>query len=117
MDSCQIEKLFDDDILTFVSFPKPEESPFWIGFDFGKPIKIDAVGICPRNDKNDIIKGLAYELFYWDKRWISVGIKTADDYYMVFDNVLPNALLLAKCLTEGKENRIFTFQNNRQIWW
>ncbi len=117
LDSCQIEKLFDDDILTFASFPKPEESPFWIGFDFGKPIKIDAVGICPRNDKNDIIKGLAYELFYWDKRWISVGIKTADDYYMVFDNVPQNALLFAKCLTEGKENRIFTFQNNRQIWW
>jgi len=119
LDTIQTAKLFDDNILSFASFPKPKnkETPLWIGFDFGREITIDALGICPRNDKNNIIKGLEYELFYWDRRWISLGMKTANDYFLVFDNVPQNALLFLICTTEGKENRIFTYDNNKQKWW
>ena len=119
LDTIQTAKLFDDNILSFASFPKPKnkETPLWIGFDFGREITIDALGICPRNDKNNIIKGLEYELFYWDRRWISLGMNTANDYFLVFDNVPQNALLFLICTTEGKENRIFTYDNNKQKWW
>ena len=119
LDTVQTAKLFDDNILSFASFPKPKNkaTPLWIGFDFGKEITIDALGICPRNDKNNIIKDLDYELFYWDRRWVSLGVKTAEDYYLVFNNVPQDALLYVKCTTEGKENRIFTYEKNRQVWW
>ena len=70
------------------------------------------MGICPRNDKNSIIKGLEYELYYWNNKWISLGRKTSIEYNLIFDNVPSNALSLLKCTTEGNENRIFTWVNN-----
>lgn len=119
IDSTQLNKILDNNILSFASFPKPknEDKTLWLGFDFGKNITIDALGICPRNDKNNIIKGLEYELFYWDKKWVSLGVKTAKEYQLIFENVPQNALLYVKCTTEGRENRIFTYENNQQVWW
>lgn len=115
----EINKLFDDNILSYASFPIPEDSTstLYIDFDFGRIIELDALGICPRNDKNNIIKGLDYELFYWNQKWVSLGVKTATDYSLTFDSVPSNALLLLKCTTEGNENRIFTWENNTQVWW
>lgn len=41
----------------------------------------------------------------------------ATDYLLNYDNVPSNALLFLKCTTEGKENRIFTWEDNKQRWW
>lgn len=115
-----LKRLFDDDILTFADlnpYLSKEDSTGWVGVDFGKEIDITAIGVCPRNDKNNVIKGMEYELFYWDKQWISLGKKVASDYILEYNNVPSQALLLLKCTTEGRENRIFTWENNRQIWW
>lgn len=60
---------------------------------------------------------MAYELFYWGGSWISLGKKMATDYLLNYDNVPSNALLFLKCTTEGKENRIFTWEDNKQRWW
>lgn len=119
LDSNEVNKLFDDNILSYASFSVPEEKekPLRIGFDFGQKVRLDALGICPRNDKNNIIKGLEYELYYWNNKWISLERKTAIEYNLIFDNVPRNALLLLKCTTEGNENRIFTWDNNNQVWW
>ncbi len=119
LDTNQIAKILDDDILSYAHLPKSKDDkkPLWIGFDFGRQKRIYALGVCPRNDKNNIIKGLDYELFYWNKKWISLGIKTAKDYHLVFDNVPQNALLYVRCVTEGNENRIFTYEKNQQVWW
>lgn len=84
----EIDKLFDDNILSYASFPIPEDSTLYINFDFGKNIELDALGICPRNDKNNIIKGLDYELFFWNQKWVSLGVKTSTDYSLTFDSAL-----------------------------
>lgn len=113
---------FDGDVLSFIRLGWLREehkklSKHWLGLDFGKKVKIDAVGICPRNDKNYVYPGLNYELFYWDGLWKSLGIKMAASYQLVYQNVPLNALLLLKCLDAGKEERIFTYDNHKQVWW
>lgn len=116
----ELTKLFDKDILTFSDlsiYESVENSNCWVGTDFGKEKEIVAVGICSRNDKNNVIKGMEYELFYWDNEWQSLGTQVAKDYSLQYDNVPDNALLLLKCTTEGKENRIFTWKGDTQIWW
>lgn len=116
----EAQKVFDNNILTYADLngvhQEKEGSP-WIGIDFGKTVEVAAVGLCPRNDKNNVIKGLEYELFYWDNKWISLGRKTATDYMLQYDNVPANALLFLKCTTEGSENRIFTWDGVKQVWW
>jgi hypothetical protein len=75
------------------------------------------VGICPRNDKNGIYPGMRYELFIWDDEWISQGVKVATDDKIGFDNVPANAVMWLRNHDEGKEERIFTMKEGRQVWW
>lgn len=70
-----------------------------------------------KTDKNPIWPGLTYELFYWDSEWVSIGQKKAQDFDITFDSPVSNALYLLKCLDEGKEKRIFTYEEGKQVWW
>ena len=115
-----LNNLFDGDILTFADlnpFLSSADTVSWVGVDFGKEVEISALGICPRNDKNDVIKDMEYELYYWNNSWKSLGKKKALDYMIQYDGVPSDALLLLKCTTEGRENRIFTYEDGKQIWW
>lgn len=115
-----LKRIFDNDILTFADlnpYLSKEDSMGWVGVDFGKEVEIAAIEVCPRNDKNNVIKGMEYELFYWKGGWASLGKKVASDYMLLYDNVPANALLLLKCTTEGRENRIFTYKKGKQVWW
>ena len=85
--------------------------------NFEEATTVSKIVIWPRNDENFIIKGNVYELMYWDKGWNSLGVKEAQEFSLLFDNVPANALYWLKCLTEGKEERIFTYENGKQIWW
>lgn len=92
----------------------------YIGIDFGKENlkKITRIKFIPRGDENGIIHGERYELFYWDKQWISLGFKTGElSNKIKFKNVSENSLLLVKSLDGGKENRIFTYKQGKQIFW
>ncbi len=89
----------------------------FIGLDFEQPVAIDRIGFCPRNDANWIIAGHDYELSYWDKKWISLGIKSSNDFVLKYNNIPLGALLLIKDITEGKEHRIFTFKKQIISWW
>jgi hypothetical protein len=61
---------------------------------------------------------MSYELYYWDEKWISLGVKEAKAHSITYDNIPAGALLLLECLDEGKERRIFTIdENGKQIWW
>ena len=127
-----LNRLFDDDLLTYVSYTKAERhldvdldeiivdrsenQALWVGIDLGKRQKITQVAYCPRNDKNEVYKGNRYELFYWDKQWRSLGVKTAQDTFVHFGNIPSKALLRLKNLNEGKEERIFTVLNNQIQW-
>ncbi|OOG18163.1 hypothetical protein BWD42_12920 [Sphingobacterium sp. CZ-UAM] len=90
----------------------------WIGLDLGERTKITAVGLSPRNDTNGIMQGMNYELFYWKDKWVSLGAGTLDSQLRLnYGRVPKGALLLLRNHTEGKEERIFTYENGKQVWW
>ena len=121
IDSTEAAKCFDNDVLTytvpkFKSYENLDKCNCWIGLDFQKQQTIDSICFCPQNDKNNIFPNLNYELFYWDDYWISLGRQKAITHLLSYNNVPENALLLLQCLDEGKEERIFLYEGNQQIW-
>ena len=117
-DITEATKCFDNDLLTY-SLPKSQNNKgntCWIGLDLKSPKKISEIGFCPQNDKNNIFSGLNYELFYWNDQWISLGIKTAESNTLCYTQVPGNAIFLLRCIDEGKEERIFLYDKNNQIW-
>lgn len=107
---------FDNNLETFFHSSIRNE---WVGVDLGEggQTKITSIQFCPRNDANCIIPGNEYELFFWNDKWKSLGIKTATEYDLCFDNVPSNSLYWLHCITEGNEERIFTYNQNGQTWW
>ncbi|HZE84256.1 MAG TPA: hypothetical protein VE035_08095, partial [Puia sp.] len=65
----------------------------------------------------EIEKGDSYELCYWLNGWVSMGRQVADKNYLVYDRAPSNALFLLHDLSKGRQERIFTYQNNQQVWW
>ncbi len=101
-------------------FSKEKGSSGWVGIDLGKGQKAHLTGLryCPRSDTNFILQGDRYELLYWqDSDWETAGIQTAAEDSLVYHAVPSGTLYLLKNLTKGKEQRIFTYENNEQIWW
>lgn len=89
----------------------------WAGMDFGQPIKIHTIGFAPRNDDNAINDKDLYELFYWNNTWKSLGKKRTKTDTLIYNNVPSGALLWLQNLTKGKEERPFTYEDSKQIWW
>lgn len=80
--------------------------------------KITKIKYIARNDGNSIEIGDVYQLLYYDAGiWRIVSEKTATNNYIQFDNVPLGGLYLLKDLTKGNEERIFTYENDKQIWW
>ena len=110
------EAVFDDDPLTF--FDAPEPSGCWVGMDFGAPIRIDHISYTPRGDGNDITPGDTHELLYWhDHQWVSLGRRVAVDIVLKYENVPANTIYWIRNHSHGKDERIFTYENGRQVWW
>jgi hypothetical protein len=107
----------DGDRVTY--FSPQKEGVTYIGIDFGTPRRITRIRYCPRSDDNGIMSGELYELFYWDNGcWISLGKQEGrSDHTLVYTNVPKGALLNIHNHTRGKENRPFTYENGKQIWW
>lgn len=89
----------------------------YIDICFKEEVNLNKIVYAPRTDGNDIIPEECYELFYWDKKWKSLGKKIAKSFYLRYDNVPDNALLLLHNHTKGVEERIFTIEKDKQIWW
>lgn len=111
-DGRSADKLFDGSLLT-CGFIRN-----WVGMDFGKTVKVSKIEIVPQNDANYIYPGDVYELCYFNKSdWITHEIKEANDYYIEFDNVPTNRLYWLRNITEGKEERPFTYDNDIVRFW
>jgi hypothetical protein len=106
---------FDKNILTYVDYNQRDSC--WVGLDLGKEVNIAKIRFIARNDKNAIQKGNEYELFYWNNAWVSLGRKTDTSNELMYSNAPSNALFWLHNHTEGKEERIFTYENNEQVWW
>ena len=90
----------------------------WAGLDLGTPKRITKIKYCPRSDTNFILVGDTYELCYWQSgEWVSMGEQIAKDQYIRYENAPSDALYILHNLTRGKEERIFTYENGKQIFW
>ena len=61
--------------------------------------------------------GEIYKLFFWEDEWVSVGKQQATDEPMLFHNIPANRLYWLIKEGSRKEERIFTLENGKQVWW
>ena len=108
-------KVFDGKSLTYFDAKASEGA--WVGLDLGSSKQIRKIRFLARNDLNGIYPKNEYELLYWDNSWVSLGRVIANKDVLIYPQVPKNALLLLRNLTEGKEERIFSYSDDSQVWW
>ena len=101
----------DGDALTYTT------TPGWIGIDFGSPQKVSAIRYVSRSDANGIKVGNTYELYVFDWKWRLLERRQAVSDTLLFEGVPSGGLYWLHCLDEGREERIFTYEQGRQVWW
>ena len=91
-----------------------------ICLDLGKDnsYEITRVRYVPQTDSNFIVPGNQYRLEYWDNSsWKFFGEQIATDFSLNFSNVPADRLYILHNLTNGVEERIFTYEDGKQVWW
>lgn len=108
---------FDGDVLSYSM--SNDSCGAWLGLDFGALKDIGQIDILPHNDDNFIRVGERYQLQCWaDGRWRTLGEQTGDErQYLTFDGCPSGGLYRLRNLTKGREERIFTYEDGRQVWW
>ncbi len=110
------DRVFDKNILTGYNGKFPDGN--WIGLRLKVPKRVAKLRFIPRNDGNCIEIGDKYELRLWtNTKWKVIATVKAKADILCLKNVPRNGLYVLKDLTKGNEQRIFTYENNRQIWW
>lgn len=110
------EKVFDGDILTGFEGDSPDGH--WVGLKLKKPSQIGKIRFIPRNDGNCIEGGDKYQLMmYADCQWKVLATRIATSDVICFPHVPRGGLYLLSNLTKGSEERIFTYENGKQVWW
>jgi hypothetical protein len=108
----EINKISDLSPLTYV-----KKKNLILTYSFNKPKKISGFQIQTRNDDNHIKKGDNYELFYWNRKWNSLGEVKAADTILIYQNIPKNALYWLKNHSRGKEEYVFSLdQKGKQFW-
>lgn len=110
-----VSNLFDGKLHTYCQIKG--KSTVWIGLDFSKATKVTAISFSSRTDDNEISIGDTYQLSYWNQGWVSVGSQIAKEHVLRWDNLPTNTLYLLRNLSRGIEQRIFTYENEKQVWW
>ncbi|UCC79883.1 MAG: transglutaminase domain-containing protein [Candidatus Zixiibacteriota bacterium] len=67
--------------------------------------------------KTEIKDDVQYELFYWEDGWQSLGKHSASDGALELDDVPAGCLYWMVAVGSGEEERIFTLENGKQVWW
>jgi len=110
------ETVFDGNILTGFNGVSPDGH--WVGLKLKTPTKISKIRYIPRNDGNCIEIGDLYQLNVYDHGvWRVLGKMMATETKLVFDNMPSGGLYLLNDLTKGHEERIFTYEKGKQVWW
>jgi len=69
------------------------------------------------SQKDKIVAGKKYKLYYWDKKWIFHGQKIAKDESIEFDSVPKGALLWLNWTKLGLTERPFLMREGKQIFY
>lgn len=90
----------------------------WVSLDLGSPKSIRKIRYLPAHDARTVQEGKSYELFYWKGRWESLGSQKCNGLPLEFQEVPSNGLYWLHCRAcDDKEERIFTYEDGKQIWW
>ncbi len=68
-------------------------------------------------EQTSLTPGETYELFYWKAGWQSAGNAVATDRPLVFSEVPAGGLYRLVASHSDREERIFTYSDDRQVWW
>jgi hypothetical protein len=85
--------------------------------DISKAYNITVYRKYPEDVSNKIFPNNNYEVFYWNKGWISMGKQLAQSDSLVYKNAPINSLFYIRNLDAGFQERIFTMENSKQVWW
>ena len=116
IDEKTVQQLFDGNTATAC---RGLSAGYHVGIDLGagNERSITETRLSPSTDLNFVERGHLYELYYFDTEWHMIGRKTGEDGYLEFGNVPANSLLLLKDRTAGREERIFTYESDKQVWY
>jgi len=110
------ERVFDNNILTGFQGVSPDGN--WVGLKLRTPKQVTKLRFIPRNDGNCIEVGNKYELVYWNNgSWKVLATVKAKENILKLKNMPSNGLYVLKNLTKGHEERIFTYEDGKQVWW
>lgn len=111
------ENVFDGNILTGFGGNSPDGN--WVGLKLSKPTIVSRIKYIGRNDGNGIEIGDMYELYYWNVSgfWELISCQQATDNVLIISDVPSNGLYILKDITKGVEERIFTYEKGKQVWW
>ncbi len=71
-----------------------------------------------QNERNVFLEeGKKYEIFYWEDGWESFETQTATKEPLRFKELPARRLYWLVKENSDEEERIFTYDNNKQIWW
>ena len=113
--SHEYPNVFDGSTETSFDYIEPEGG--WAGLDLGTPRRIERIVYTPANRDNYVRPLDDYELFYCaGKRWKSLGEQTAMLDSLVYEGVPKGALLLLMNHSRGNQERIFTYEEGKQVW-
>ena len=114
---CEPKNVIDGDILTY--FVAKSDNEGYVGIDLGEndSARLTKIEFYPPSDGNSVEIGDVYELFYWSNGWKSLGVQKAKQEELVYSNCPDNALFRLRDLTKGYKERIFTYEQNKQVWW
>ena len=100
---------------TETSFDYTEPYGGWTGLDLGTSKVIDKIIYTPAN-RDNYVRSLD-ELSYCTKRgWRTLGQQTAMLDSLVYRRVPKGALLLLQNHTRGNQERIFVYEEGKQVW-
>lgn len=107
------EKLLDRDYATYSVLPTGEP----VALKLPQDKWLQTIRIVPRSDTNFVEPGDLYELFYFDDGWKSCGQKRADSFHLSYDDLPTGALFWLRNLSKGREERPFTLEDGKQVFW
>lgn len=113
----EISRAFDGKRDTYFSRVQRQET--FIGMDLGTKgaTRLTKIRYCPRSDTNDILPDEIYELLYFDDKWKSLGKRVGKDFKSLIFKGPKGALFWLRNRSKGVEERIFTYENSKQIFW
>jgi len=69
------------------------------------------------NDITNLKPGKEYELYYWHKGWQNVANDTFNQTELHFEHIPENGLYWLREKDSDKEERIFIYRDQQQIWY